>query len=73
MQKTFYEKRNRIIDKTLFLIYHVKSFRELTNFFFYMVGTMVMVVVLGISGRYLNNEMGFCGFRSKEKAKNQIT
>ena len=96
MQKTFYEKRKWIIDKTwmvpviylldwcmlfmanlqeipplnlfamitaymlpLFLIYHVKSFRELTNFFFYMVGTMVMEVVLGISGGYLNNEMGF--------------
>ena len=43
----------------LFLIYHVKSFRELTNFWFYMVGTMVMEVVLGISGGYLNNEMGF--------------
>lgn len=43
----------------LFLIYDVKSFRELTNFFFYMVGTMVMEVVLGISGGYLNNEMGF--------------
>ena len=43
----------------LFLIYHVKSLRELTNFFFYMVGTMVMEVILGISGGYLNNEMGF--------------
>ena len=43
----------------LFLIYHVKSFRELTNFFFYMVGTMVIEVVFGISGGYLNNEMGF--------------
>lgn len=44
----------------LFLIYHVKSFRDLTNFWFYLVGTMVMEVVLGISGGYLNNEMGFC-------------
>lgn len=43
----------------LFLIYHVKSFRALTNFFFYMVGIMVMEAVLGISGGYLNNEMGF--------------
>ena len=43
----------------LFLIYHVKSFRDLTNFWFYLVGTMVMEVVLGISGGYLNNEMGF--------------
>ena len=43
----------------LFLIYHVKSFRELTNFWFYMVGTMTMEVILGISGGYLNNEMGF--------------
>lgn len=43
----------------LFLIYQVKSFRDLTNFWFYMVGTMVMEVVLGISGGYLNNEMGF--------------
>lgn len=43
----------------LFLIYQVKSFRELTNFWFYMVGTMVMEVILGISGGYLNNEMGF--------------
>lgn len=43
----------------LFLIYHVKSFRDLTNFFFYMVGIMVMESVLGISGGYLNNEMGF--------------
>ena len=43
----------------LFLIYHVKSFRELINFWFYLVGTMVMEVVLGISGGYLNNEMGF--------------
>ena len=96
MQRTFYEKRNWIKDKTwlvpviylvdwcmliaanlqeipplnllamitayllpLFLIYHVKSFRELTNFFFYMVGTMVMEAILGISGGYLNNEMGF--------------
>ena len=56
----------------LFLIYHVKSFRALTNFFFYMVGIMVMEAVLGISGGYLNNEMGFCRFGSKEKAKNQI-
>lgn len=96
MQKTFYEKRNWITEKTwmvpviylldwcmlfianlqeipplnlasmitaymlpLFLIYHIKSFRELTNFFFYMVGIMVMEIVLGISGGYLNNEMGF--------------
>ena len=43
----------------LFLIYHVKSFRDLTNFLFYMVGIMVMESVLGISGGYLNNEMGF--------------
>ena len=43
----------------LFLIYQVKSFRDLTNFWFYMVGTMVMEVILGISGGYLNNEMGF--------------
>ena len=43
----------------LFIIYRVKSFRDLTNFFFYMVGTMVMEVVLGISAGYLNNEMGF--------------
>ncbi|MDO5390109.1 MAG: ATP-binding protein [Eubacteriales bacterium] len=43
----------------LFLIYHVKSFRDLTNFWFYLVGTMVMEVILGISGGYLNNEMGF--------------
>ena len=43
----------------LFSIYHVNSFRELTSFFFYMVGTMVMEVILGISGGYLNNEMGF--------------
>lgn len=43
----------------LFLIYQVKSFRELTNFCFYMVGTMTMEVILGISGGYLNNEMGF--------------
>ena len=43
----------------LFLIYQVKSIRDLINFFFYMVGTMVMEVVLGISGGYLNNEMGF--------------
>lgn len=43
----------------LFIIYDVKSFRELANFWFYMVGTMVMEVVLGISGGYLNNEMGF--------------
>ena len=42
-----------------FLIYHVKSFRDLTNFLFYMVGIMVMESVLGISGGYLNNEMGF--------------
>ena len=41
----------------LFLIYQVKSFRDLTNFWFYMVGTMVMEVILGISGGYLNNEM----------------
>ena len=96
MQRTFFEKRNWIKDKTwmvpviylidwcmlfmanlqeipplnllamitaymlpLFLIYHVKRFQELTNFFFYMVGTMVMEVVLGISGGHLNNEMGF--------------
>lgn len=96
MQKTFYEKRIWIKEKTwmvpviylldwcmlfmanlqeippinllamitsymlpLFLIYHVKSFRELTIFFFYMVGTMVMEVILGISGGYLDNEMGF--------------
>lgn len=43
----------------LFLIYHVKSFRDLTNFLFYIVGIMVMESVLGISGGYLNNEMGF--------------
>ena len=43
----------------LFLIYQVESFRDLTNFWFYMVGTMVMEVILGISGGYLNNEMGF--------------
>lgn len=43
----------------LFLVYRVKSFRELTNFLFYMVGTMIMEVVLGIGGGYLNNEMGF--------------
>ena len=43
----------------LFLIYHVKSFRDLTNFLFYMVGIMVMESVLGINGGYLNNEMGF--------------
>ena len=43
----------------LFIIYRVKSLRELTNFLFYMVGTMTMEVVLGISGGYLNNEMGF--------------
>lgn len=43
----------------LLIIYDVKSFRELANFWFYMVGTMVMEVVLGISGGYLNNEMGF--------------
>ena len=43
----------------LFLIYRVKRFRDLSNFWFYMVGTMVIEVVLGISGGYLNNEMGF--------------
>ncbi|MGN0465049.1 MAG: sensor histidine kinase [Lachnospiraceae bacterium] len=43
----------------LFLIYDVKSFQELTNFWFYMVGTMVMEIILGISRGYLNNEMGF--------------
>ena len=43
----------------LFIIYRVKSLRELTNFLFYMVGTMTTEVVLGISGGYLNNEMGF--------------
>ena len=43
----------------LFLIYQVKSIRELANFMFYMVGTMSMEIVLGISAGYLNNEMGF--------------
>ena len=43
----------------LFLVYNVKSFRNLTNFWFYLVGTMVMEDVLGISGGYLDNEMGF--------------
>ena len=43
----------------LFLIYKVKSVRELTNFLFYLVGTMVMEIVFGISAGYLNNEMGF--------------
>ncbi|MCI5870238.1 MAG: GHKL domain-containing protein [Dorea sp.] len=43
----------------LILIYDVKSFRELTSFLFYMAGTMLMEVVFGISGGYLNNEMGF--------------
>ena len=43
----------------LLLSYHVESFRDLTNFLFYMVGIMVMESVLGISGGYLNNEMGF--------------
>lgn len=43
----------------LYLIYQVKNFRDLTNFWFYLVGTMAMEVILGISGGYLNNEMGF--------------
>ena len=43
----------------LFLIYQVKSIRELTNFLFYLIGTMVMEIVFGISAGYLNNEMGF--------------
>lgn len=43
----------------LFLIYQIKSIRELTNFFFYMVGIMVMEIFVGISAGYLNNEMGF--------------
>lgn len=43
----------------LFLIYQVKSIRKLANFMFYMVGTMSMEIVLGISAGYLNNEMGF--------------
>ena len=43
----------------LVLIYKVKSIRDLANFLFYMVGTMVMEVMLGISGGYLNNQMGF--------------
>lgn len=43
----------------LFVIYGVKRFRDLTGFFFYMVGTMVMEVFLGITSGYLNNEMGF--------------
>lgn len=43
----------------LFLIYQVMSVRELTNFLFYLVGTMVMEIVFGISAGYLNNEMGF--------------
>ena len=43
----------------LVLIYQVKSIRDLANFLFYMVGTMVMEVMLGISGGYLNNQMGF--------------
>ena len=43
----------------LFLIYQVKSISELANFMFYMVGTMSMEIVLGISAGYLNNEMGF--------------
>ena len=43
----------------LFLVYHVRSFRETANFWFYMVGTMTMEVMLGISSGYLNNEMGF--------------
>lgn len=43
----------------LLLIYRVKSTRELAGFLFYMVGTMVMEMILGISTGYLNNEMGF--------------
>lgn len=43
----------------LFLIYHVKSIRDLTNYLFYMIGTMVMEIIFGISAGYLNNEMGF--------------
>ena len=43
----------------LFLIYNVKNFRDLANFWFYLVGSMIMEAVLGISSGYLNNEMGF--------------
>ena len=43
----------------LFLVYYVKSFRQLTNFLFYLVGVMATEIVVGISSGYLNNEMGF--------------
>lgn len=43
----------------LFLIYQVKSIRDVTNYFFYLTGTMVMEIIFGISAGYLNNEMGF--------------
>ena len=43
----------------LVIIFRIKRFRDLTGFFFYLVGTMVMEVVFGITGGYLNNEMGF--------------
>ena len=43
----------------LFLVYYVKSFRQLTNFLFYLVGIMATEIVVGISSGYLNNEMGF--------------
>lgn len=42
----------------LFLIYQVKSIRELINFLFYLIGTMAIEIVFGISAGYLNNEMG---------------
>lgn len=36
----------------LVIIFQIKRFRDLTGFFFYMVGTMVMEVVFGITGGY---------------------
>ncbi|MGN0267030.1 MAG: sensor histidine kinase [Lachnospiraceae bacterium] len=43
----------------LFVCYQVKSVRGLAYYLFYLTGTMAMEIGLGVTGGYLNNNIGF--------------